>query len=164
MTSTVIALYDDLDAGHQAVRALTETGVPNSSISLIAGDNAGAYASHLSAGQSGIDKHARAESGVAVGATVGGIGGLLLGLAALTVPGIGPVLAAGPLASVFTTMVGVGVGAVAGAAAGGLIGALADLGVPKDRAQLYSEGVRRSAVLVAATVTDSQVDKVRRLL
>jgi hypothetical protein len=76
---------------------------------------------------------------------------LLVGLGALAIPGIGPIVAAGPLVS---TLAGAGIGAVAG----GLVGALTSLGVPETEASYYAEGVRRGGALVTAQVPDGQVD------
>jgi len=79
--------------------------------------------------------------GAGTGAAVGGILGLVAGVASLSIPGIGPLIAAGPIASALA-------GAGIGAAAGGIIGALAKLGVPEDEAHYYAEGVRRGGTLI----------------
>jgi hypothetical protein len=77
----------------------------------------------------------------------------LIGIGAITVPGIGPVLAAGPLGTALaTTLVGAGIGA----ATGGIIGALVDAGVPEEEARLYQTGVERGGVLVTARVPAGQ--------
>jgi uncharacterized protein (TIGR02271 family) len=92
------------------------------------------------------------------------LGGLLVGLGALTIPGIGPVLAAGPLAAAVSGLVGAGVGAVAGAAAGGLLGALVDMGIPEEQAGIYAEGVRRGGTLVTVETEDRDLDRVRDVM
>lgn len=83
--------------------------------------------------------------GAGVGAVAGGItGGLLgwlVGIGALAIPGIGPIVAAGVLA----TTLG---GAAIGAAAGGLVGALVDLGIPEEEATYYQEGITRGGMLL----------------
>lgn len=85
------------------------------------------------------------EEGAAIGAVTGGAlagaAGWLTGIGALLIPGIGPIVAAGPLA------VALGA-AVAGAAAGGFVGALIGEGIPEDQARWYDEEVRDGAVLV----------------
>jgi hypothetical protein len=81
---------------------------------------------------------------------LGGVGGLLVGLGVLAIPGIGPVLAAGPLA---TTLLGAGVGA----AAGGLIGSLIDLGIPEEEAKYYAEGLRRGGAVVTVHTSDEMM-------
>jgi uncharacterized protein (TIGR02271 family) len=95
--------------------------------------------------------------GAGIGAALGGLGGLLVGLGALAIPGIGPVIAAGPIAA---ALAGAGIGAVTG----GIIGALVDLGVPEESAHVYAESVRRGNVLVAAQVADDRVDEASRIM
>jgi len=82
----------------------------------------------------------------------GGLGGLGLSLAALAIPGIGPLVALGTLG---TTMVGAGIGAVAG----GIIGGLTDLGVPEQEAHYYAEGVRRGGTLVSVRTDDDSANR-----
>jgi uncharacterized membrane protein len=96
-------------------------------------------------------------AGAGIGAAIGGLGGLLVGLGALAVPGVGPVIAAGPLLAALT---GAGVGAVTG----GLVGALVDLGIPDEEAHVYSEGLRRGHVLVIAQVPDASVNAVTSMM
>ncbi|HEX9018951.1 MAG TPA: hypothetical protein VF806_07175, partial [Anaerolineaceae bacterium] len=98
-----------------------------------------------------------AGTGAGIGAVLGGLGGLLVGLGALAIPGIGPVLAAGPI---ITTLAGAGVGAVTG----GIIGALAELGIPEEHANLYAEGIRRGGTLVAVRASDETADRARMLM
>ena len=86
-------------------------------------------------------------TGVAAGVAVGSVGGLLAGLSTMIIPGMGIVLAAGPI---IATLASAGIGAVTG----GLIGALRESGVPHDEAKNYSDGVQRGATLVTAEVTD----------
>jgi uncharacterized protein (TIGR02271 family) len=93
-----------------------------------------------------------AGTGATVGAVGGGIIGLLAGLGGLLIPGIGPIVAAGPLVG---ALAGAGVGAVAG----GLVGALVDLGVPEDDAEYYAEGIRRGGTLVTVRAADERADE-----
>jgi hypothetical protein len=74
--------------------------------------------------------------------------GLLAGLGLLAIPGLGPVVAAGWLASMAA-------GAAAGAATGGIIGALTQSGISDEDAHTYAEGVRRGGTLVTARVPDA---------
>jgi uncharacterized membrane protein len=82
-----------------------------------------------------------AAAGAATGGVLGGLGGVLAGLGALAIPGIGPVVAAGPIVAGLT-------GAAAGAGAGGLAGALIGMGIPEDEAHRYSEYVNDGKILV----------------
>jgi len=72
----------------------------------------------------------------AVGAGLGSIAGLALGLAGLAIPGVGPFLAAGPLAAALG-------GALAGGAAGGIIGGLSNIGVPEEYAREYAARIEQ---------------------
>jgi stress response protein YsnF len=170
MTSTVIALYDDLHVAERVVRELRDQGIPDRDISLVAHDAAGEYGRTLgqktgtTKGRKKKDEGSAAGTGAGIGAAVGGLGGLLVGLGALAIPGIGPVVAAGPLATALSGLIGAGVGAVAGGAAGGLIGALVDMGLPEEEAERYTEGVRRGGTLVAVRVEDNDERRVRDIM
>lgn len=93
----------------------------------------------------------KAPEGVATGATTGGIlggtAGLLAGLGALAIPGIGPILAAGPIAATIT-------GAAVGAGAGGLVGGLVGMGIPEDEANEYEGYVNEGKILVLVDEDD----------
>ncbi|CAM4048039.1 general stress protein [Lederbergia lenta] len=80
-------------------------------------------------------------TGVATGGLLGGLGGVLTGLGALTIPGLGAIVAAGPIIAGLT-------GAAAGAGIGGLAGALIGMGIPEDEAELYNEYVNEGKILV----------------
>ena len=79
----------------------------------------------------------------------------------LAIPGLGPVVAAGWLAS---TAVGAVVGAVAGGATGGLLGALKDAGHSAEEAHVYSEGVRRGGTLVSVRADEADYQRIETLL
>jgi hypothetical protein len=161
MTNTIVALYDDLDTAHKVVRDLRDQGIPNDRISLVAQDASGEFGKYATTKGDTTDG---ASTGAGVGAVVGGIGGLLVGLGALTIPGIGPVLAAGPLATAVSALVGAGAGAVAGGVAGGLLGALIDLGIPEEHAGYYAEGVRRGGTLVTVEADETNLERVRSVM
>lgn len=146
MTRTVVALFDSFSTASAAVRELAANGFDRDTISLVASDAAREYEPYL---MSDVDEvNDAAATGAGIGAVIGGLGGLLVGLGALAIPGIGPVVAAGPLAAAISGLVGAGAGAVLGGAAGGLVGALVDLGVPEEQAGYFTEGVRRGGALV----------------
>jgi uncharacterized protein (TIGR02271 family) len=153
---TVVGLYDEMTDAQRAVQALVEAGIDRDQISMVAGDKDETYGTTRRAEDADSDWGATA-GGAATGAAVGGVGGALLSLSAVAIPGIGPVIAAGPL---IAGLVGAGVGA----AAGGLVGALIDAGIPEEHAGYYSEGVRRGSILVTAQVADSQADQVVRIM
>jgi hypothetical protein len=163
MKNTVVGLFDSMTAAQDAVRALKDAGFSGSDISLVANDLGGTYGKSLKTTK-GDNTASGAAGGATAGAVLGGIGGLLVGLGALVIPGIGPVIAAGPLAAGLAAIVGAGAGAVAGGVAGGLLGALIDLGVPKEEAEYYAEGVRRGGALVSVHTDDTKAPMAQRIL
>src|SRR6185369_8473714 len=76
------------------------------------------------------------------GAVVGGTLGLLAGIGALAIPGVGPFIAAGPI-------MGALAGAGAGGAVGGLIGALVGMGIPEYEAKRYEGQVKDGGILLS---------------
>ncbi|MEN3930585.1 general stress protein [Microvirga sp. W0021] len=139
---TVTGLFDDYSTAQDAVSDLEDIGIPSSDISIV---------SHHSGDETNAGEGAGIGAGV--GAAVGGAGGLLAGLGIMAIPGVGPVVAAGWLASTLAGAVG---GAVVGGATGGLIGALTESGVSEDDANFYAEGVRRGGTIVTARVADEK--------
>jgi hypothetical protein len=102
-----------------------------------------------------------ATAGAVTGGALGGITGLLVGLGALAIPGIGPIVLAGAEATALaTTLAGGAIGAVAG----GLVGALVGLGIPEERAKVYSDRVSRGDYLVIVDGTESEVLRAQTVL
>jgi uncharacterized protein (TIGR02271 family) len=153
MAKTVIGLFDRMDDARHVVQELIDHGLQRDDISLVSRqDHEGAYVT-----ERGDERTSGTAIGAGAGAALGGVGGLLVGLGALAIPGIGPAVAAGPLV---TALAGAGLGATAG----GLIGALTDLGVPEEEAHYYAEGVRRGGVLVAVDTDDQRADRAAEVM
>lgn len=152
MTKSVVGVYNSLDTARSVVSDLIDAGFDRNTINLVAHDPNEEYAGYLT-----DDGGSEVGTGAGIGAAIGGIGGLLVGLGALAIPGVGPAIAAGPIVAALT---GAGVGAVAG----GLVGALVDMGIPEEEAHIYSEGLRRGHVLVVAQVADNRVDEATRIM
>jgi hypothetical protein len=153
---TVVALYDNLEDARAAVDDLINAGFTRSDVSLVARDVTGEYSSELDTYE-GDDVGEAAAGGAVGGAMVGGLMGLLVGLGAFAIPGLGPVIAAGPLAA---TLAGAGIGA----AAGGLLGALVEWGIPESEAGYYAEGVRRGGTLLAVRVPENRIEDVVEIM
>lgn len=149
----VSGLFDDYERAAEAVKALREIGITADDISLVA-NNAMETDRSLHIADD-------AEAGTAAGAVLGGAGGLLVGLGALAIPGIGPVIAGGWLVS---TAIGAVTGAIFGLAAGGIVGAMTNAGIPEEEAHIYAEGLRRGGALVTARVPDEQADAAEAIL
>jgi hypothetical protein len=159
MTQTVTGLFDTYDEAKRAVTDLETAGVPHRDISIVANNSRSEHEGLTD--YRGDHVVEDAGKGAGVGAAVGGVGGLLAGLGLLAIPGLGPVVAAGWLAS---TAVGALVGGAVGGATGGLVGALTKEGVPEKDAHVYAEGVRRGGTLVTARVDDSMASSARHIL
>src|ERR1700712_5527924 len=150
MTATISRLYDNYADAQKAVQGLESAGVPHSDISIVANNSDNWFGGNkVDRDGDGVDDRAEgAGKGAGIGAGLGGAAGLLAGLGLLAIPGLGPVVAAGWLAST-------ALGAAAGAATGGVVGALAYAGISKEDAPLYAEGIRRGGTLVSARVPDA---------
>lgn len=161
MTTIISRLYDTYADAERAVTRLEAAGVPHSDISIVANNSDNWYGSRsgkVDRDRDGVDDRAEgAGTGAGIGAGLGGAAGLLAGLGLLAIPGLGPVVAAGWLASM-------AVGAAAGAATGGIIGALTEAGVSREDASRYAEGVRRGGTLVTARVPDQDRARLDALL
>ncbi|MDB5537288.1 MAG: hypothetical protein JWQ65_2163, partial [Devosia sp.] len=101
-----------------------------------------------------------AGTGAGIGALLGGAGGLLAGLGALAIPGIGPVIAAGWLV---TTAVGAVAGAAVGGATGSVIGGLTSSGIHEQDAHVFAEGVRRGGSVVSVRTDESRESEVQAI-
>src|SRR5215207_180287 len=155
--TTISHLYKDYDTGARVVSELEQSGIPQDDISIIANKESGG-STRIDRDADGTDDRAEgAAAGAGIGATLGGAAGLLAGLGLLAIPGIGPVVAAGWLASTAAM-------AVAGGATGGLIGALTQSGIGEDEAHAYAEGVRQGGTLVTARVDESRAAAVEAIM
>ena len=167
MVRTITRLYDNRNDALEAAHELERMGIRHEDVSIVAsnkdrwfdGDGKGKIKDKDRDGRD--DRGEGLAKGAATGGVLGAGAGLLAGLGLLTIPGIGPVVAAGWLGA---TLAGAATGAVAGGAIGGLVGALTDAGVPEEEAHVYSEGVRRGGTLLTARVDDSRAANVEAAL
>lgn len=99
-----------------------------------------------------------ATTGGATGALLGGLGGWLIGIGALTVPGLGPVIAAGPIMAALS-------GAAVGGALGGITGALIGMGIPEIEAKQYEAKIKAGGILISVHADDSHwADRAKQIL
>jgi hypothetical protein len=154
---TVVGLFDNFTEAQNVLQGLLDSGYSRDSISIVAADREGKFADEFY--DTDVEAHAAesAATGAVSGGLLGGIAGFVIGLSALTIPGLGPIIAAGPIAS---ALVGAGIGAVAG----GVIGALVGWGIPEEHAEYYAEGVRRGGTLVAVKTEENLVDDVSNIM
>ena len=102
-----------------------------------------------------------AKTGIGAGGAVGGLTGLLVGLGTLAIPGVGPIMLAGAVATAIATTLA---GGAIGAAVGGLIGGLVGLGIPEHRAQVYHDYVVAGDYLVIVDGTEAEVLRAENIL
>ena len=147
-------LFQNGAAARAVVDELKAAGLPGDDIGVIAPSSSVrmANADLENAGDmvdrdgDGLDDRGHTVNrGAGIGAVLGGAAGLLAGLSAFVLPGLGTVVAAGWLVSALA-------GAIAGGAAGGVVGALIEAGVSENDAAGYAEGVRRGGTLVTVRV------------
>lgn len=160
MRNTCLGLFAEPQEADKAVDELQEAGIKKEDISIIVREES---RPKVPSGRR-VEVAKDAAAGVTTGGAIGGIAGLIIGIVAITVPGLGLLIAAGPLA-VSLGLVQIGgttlAGAITGAAAGGIIGGLVGLGVPEERAKAYEEAVRKGQILLAVGVTPDNQEKVR---
>jgi len=157
---TVVGLFENYTDADRAVSELNARGFNRNEISVAARDSA---LRDRVVGETGRERAVgeSAGAGAVGGAVVGGLGGLLVGIGALAIPGIGPIITAGTLATALgTTAAGAGIGA----AAGGLIGALVGMGIPEEDANFYAEGVKRGGVLVTVQASDDRATEALNIM
>lgn len=151
---SVSRLYVNLEDAVMAADDLIAAGFDPASISVIAPHTSQSLGfdsmDDMAVRDDPDSMAAGAAVGASVGAVLGGATGLLMGLGLLIIPGIGPALAIGPLASAI-------VGLSLGGATGGITGALVRAGVPPLESNEYSLALRRGESLVFLQVPDDRV-------
>ncbi len=148
----MLGLFANASAATDAARALHALGIRSDQISVVARDHAEARA---------LAEQMHATLGVELedsprAARLGELTGRVLAAIAVVMPGVGPIVAAGPLAAQL--------GEAAGHAAGSLSSILSTVGVPAGRAELLQREVGRGGVLLGVHVEPSDVDRVRETL
>ncbi len=165
MTSThkrAIGIFPDRPRAASALQALSDSGFDMKNVSVIARDSKqeNPIAGVDVKGEVSDHSDDGGKVGVLTGGVLGGVTGLLIGLGTLTIPGIGPVIAAGEVGTLLTTLVG----GSAGALAGGLVGALIGLGIPEHRAKKYRDRVAAGDYLVLLRDTDPEISRAEKTL
>ena len=154
--SSVVGVYAHIDQAEEAVQKLGQAGFPIQHVSIIAKDLGTEKKVHGFVTSCDVAKGA-----ARTGAWVGGIFGLLVGAAFVWIPGVGPLVVAGSLAS---AMLGGIEGAVAGAAVSGTFGWLASLGISKQHIVKYEEYVKAGKYLLIAHGLPAEVEKAQAIL
>src|SRR5438094_2703285 len=147
--TAVFGIYSDRMRVEKAVDRLKADGFRNTDISVLFPQNAGtkdfAHEKHTKAPEG-------ATTGAGTGAVVGGALGWLAGIGAIAIPGLGPLIAAGPIVAALA-------GAGAGGALGGLTGALIGMGIPEYEAKRYEGRVKQGGILLSVHSDNSEWTK-----
>ncbi len=145
----VVGLVSDTTAADRVVTELERAGFTRNDISALFADKSGtrdfAHEKNTKAPEGAV-------AGVGAGGAIGGTLGLLAGIGALAIPGLGPFIAAGPIMAALS-------GAAAGAAVGGVTGALIGMGIPELEAKQYEGKLKAGNVLISVHVEDSNERK-----
>ncbi len=147
MLKTVIGLFDSRDQAEKAASDLRGSGF-HDEISILASDKGKMTENKTDAGGA-----TNISSGVSTGGLLGGLAGLGMGVGALAIPGIGPLIAAGPIS-----------GLLSGALTGGIAGGLIDWGIPADRGKFYEGKIREGKILASVRTDDKKVNSAADIL
>jgi hypothetical protein len=149
--TAVFGIYSTRDGVERATDAMVKSGFSTADISVLLPENLGGLK------DIGTEKSTKAPegatAGAASGATIGGVLGLLAGIGALAIPGVGPLIAAGPIMG---ALAGMGVGG----AVGGFTGALIGMGIPEYEAKRYEGRLKKGGILFSVHCSTS--DEVKR--
>src|SRR3984885_10051559 len=153
--TAVFGIYSSAEHAERAVDTLIAAGYPSSDISVLLPDT-------RSTKEFAHVKETKAPEGTAAGVTTGGlIGGtlgVLAGVGALAIPGVGPFIAAGPI---MAGLAGLGVGG----AVGGIIGALVGMGIPEYEAKRYEGRLKNGGVLLSVHCdTSAEITRAKEIL
>ena len=155
--TTVVGVFKSRNDAEKAVNDLEKKGFSKNEISVITKDQGqgGRGGEGGQGGRGGMTMttgssytHQNIGDGVTTGGAIGGLAGLLAGAGALAIPGIGPLLAAGPIA-----------GALTGAVTGGVAGGLIDFGIPPESGRKYEEKVREGEIVCLVKSSSDKVDE-----
>jgi uncharacterized membrane protein len=151
---TVAGIFPTMLEAHNVMRELEGIGIPENALSIVAGNESDRHKEYLEKAQKASESTTAA---AASGASFGGGMGIVATLVALSIPGVGPFIAAGAMA---TVLAGLGIGAVSG----GLIAAFHHMGISHEEAPLYEEAVRRGSIMLIAKVDDTAEPQVTDLM
>src|SRR5271154_6922446 len=153
--TAAFGIYPSRATAEIAVNQLISAGFSHADVSVLMADSQG---SKDFAAEKNTKAPEGAVTGVSVGGTVGGTLGLLAGIGALAIPGVGPLIAAGPIMG---ALAGLGVGGTVG----GLVGALVGMGIPEYEAQRYEGRVKEGGILVSVHCDSSEeVSRAKEIL
>ncbi len=141
----LVGIFETVNEANNVISRLREIGYSDDDITVLAKDKE--KMDHL---EGDVDK---VGAGAAIGGTIGGIAAAIPALGLLAIPGIGPILAAGPIAVILG-------GVLAGGVAGGLIGAFAKMGINEEDAKKYEYQLEQGKIIVLVENRENMRDEV----
>jgi uncharacterized membrane protein len=141
----LVGIFETVHEANNVIIRLKEIGYRENDITVLARDK-----DKMDRLEGDTDKMG---AGAAIGGTIGGIAAALPALGLLAIPGIGPILAAGPIAVILG-------GVVAGGVAGGLIGAFAEMGINETDARQYERQLSEGKIIVLVENRESMREEV----
>lgn len=162
LNKRAVGVFNTRSEAENALHELNNSGFPMNKISVIAkDDNQDDIAGIDVQDKVGNKADEGASAGALTGGVLGGATGLLVGLGALAIPGVGPIVLAGEIATAIATTLA---GGAIGAAAGGLIGALVGLGIPEEKAKIYNDRISQGHFLVMVDGNDAEIARAESVL
>jgi hypothetical protein len=154
MKKAVFCIAQNIDQAEVIVDRLKLANFSNNDISVLFPDKSGTQ-------DFAHEKHTKAPEGAAIGGATGmGVGailGWLAGIGSLAIPGVGPLIAAGPIMGALS-------GAAVGAATGGLTGTLVGLGIPEYEAKRYEGKIKGGNALISVHTENSEaLDRAKKI-
>lgn len=144
---SVIGVFDGRNNAEQAVNSLRSQGFTTEEINIVSKNKN----TRNTQGDGSFEDDIT--DGTLTGGTLGGIGGLLLGAGALAIPGVGPIIAAGPIAA-----------ALSGVVAGGIAGGLIDWGIPAEVGRRYEQHVVQGGILTIIRADATKANQAAQIL
>ena len=154
--NTIYGVFKNIESADKAITKFAALDYDPKEISLIVKEGTSTKTGQVTKG---------AGSGAVAGGLIGGVGALLVGIGAITITGLAPLLIAGPLAlalGISGAAAATAEGAAAGVVGGGLIGALVGMGMPKETAEVYESSVKKGEILLAVPSKDGVSDEMVR--
>lgn len=157
MADMVLGIFTDKDTADKALDRLKSLGYSAKDVSVFVKDTVVTNVT-----QNPAESAAEGAVGGAVtGGALAGVAGLLVGIGAITIPGIGPLLIGGPIAAALG-LTGAAATAVSaatsGIVAGGIVGALIGIGIPEETARVYETKLKEGAILLAVPLQTDRND------
>ncbi|WP_046228087.1 MULTISPECIES: general stress protein [Paenibacillus] len=149
----IVGVFRNEPQAVQTIRELKAAGFEERDISVLSKNPEDAKAIER---ETGVDIEYEKESSMSETTIFGGLAGMVAGIGTFAIPGVGPILAAGPIVGMFT-------GALFGAGAGGLIGALIGYGISEEEANHYNDQLEEGNILVLVAEATGRTEEIYRV-